>query len=323
MGFHRAALVSTVLLLAGGCVPVVPVPVLPQPNAVHGEARSDLTPVERLGRWDGERFVPVRAGSVPPSHLYVIVHGWAPGWGRSVVDEPRLRSWQARDGEGQPFEPWVHALARVIEDHDPHAVVLSYSWLDDAGTSRFILAQRNAWAHTDEHGQLMAEGVRHAWREDFIAGAGRMHLIGHSYGARVAALAALYLPKRPQHLTTFDPPDATMTYMTGGQTRLADVLRKLPVGRGRGKVFVDNYVSMVGARYGGSAAVVDVTLSPPYSAFDYRRRHLYPMDFYARTADRDIGFGWSPLRASRPPAAGCWHQPYGEVALVAGCGGLP
>lgn len=307
--------------LAGGCVPVVPV--LPQPSPVDAPPLSTLAAIDRLGRWNGERFVPITAESLPPSHLYVIVHGWAPGWSRQVAESPGLRSWEARDERGNPFEPWVPRLARAIEARDPHAVILTYSWIDHAATPRFIFAQRKAWAYTDLHGRVLAEVLTRAWRDDFIDGSGRMHLIGHSYGARVAALAALYLPKAPQHLTTFDPPDATMTHLTGSQIGLADIFRKLPVGRGPGRVFVDNYVSMVGGRYATEAPVVDVALSPPFSALDYRSRHLYPMDFYARTAQREIGLGWSPLIASRSPAPGCWQQPYGQLDLVVGCAGLP
>ena len=316
----RAVPFLALSLLAPGCVPV---PVLPQPTSVRTPSLASLPAVSRLGRWDGERFVPVAPESVPPSHVYALVHGWAPGWSDAVREDPALRSWEARDPEGREFEPWIARLARAIESRDPHAVVLAYSWLDDAATIPFILAQREAWAHTDLHGRLLAEALARGRAPGFIEGAGRTHLIGHSYGARVAALAALYLPKAPQALTTFDPPDAMMTHITGSQLRLADIFRKLPVGRGPGRVFVDNYVSMVGGRYGGEAPVVDVALSPPYSAFSYRRRHLYPMDFYARTAQREIGLGWSPLIAERPPAPGCFEQPYGQLDLVAGCSGLP
>lgn len=310
------ALVGSVV----GCVPVLPV--LPQPTSVR-ETRSPLRAIDRLGRWEGGRFGPVEPDSVSPSHLYVIVHGWAPGWGGAAQRDRSLRSWEARDVEGRRFEPWIDRLADVIEGRDPYAVIVSYSWLDGAATSRSPLAQRNAWATTQMHGRLMAEAVSQAWSDDFIEGGGRMHFIGHSYGARVAAIGAISLPKAPQQITTFDSPDATWTRLTGGQTDLGDLLAKLPVGRGPGEVFVDNYVSMVGARYGSRSGVVDVALSPPFSTLDYRHRHLYPTDFYARTADRSIGLGWSPLLGGRPPAPGCYSQPYGRLDVQPGCGGLP
>lgn len=282
-------------------------------------AGGSLSPVERLGRFDGDGFRAVEPGSIPPSHVYVLVHGWAPGWGGAVIDEPALRSWETgHDG----FEPWVWDLASAITEADPHAVVLAYSWLDDAATNRFVLAQRRAFAHTDLHGRWLAEALVQSAREDFVEGAGRVHLIGHSYGARVVTLAAIYSPKKPQQITVFDSPDSTMTYWTGSQALLASLLRKLPIGTEQGTVFVDNYVSMVGAPY-HMEGVVDVVLAPPYGTMDYRSRHLYPMEFYAQTGRLGFGLGWSPLIAAHAPAPGCYHQEYGQLALEPGCTGLP
>jgi hypothetical protein len=308
-----------------GCVPI-PVP-LPSPSPVSpGRSGSALGALERLGRFNGQRFRSVSPGSVPPSHVYVLVHGWAPGWGDEANDDPRLRSWLAERTGGEPFEPWVRELTLAILTADPYAVVLAYSWLDDAATGRFILAQRRAFAHTDLHGRWLAEAIMQATSDDFIANAGRVHLIGHSYGARVVTLAALYMSKKPQQITIFDSPDAPLTYLVGSQTMLAGVLRKLPVGSGPGEIFVDNYVSVFGAYYHaapGLEGVVDVLLAPPYGSMDYRHRHLYPMEFYAQTAERTFGLGWSPLLAQHTRAAGCYEQEYGEISLTRGCRGVP
>lgn len=282
--------------------------------------------LERLGRYDGSRFRSIAPGSVPPSHVYVLVHGWAPGWGEQAAGDPRLRSWDARSTSGEPFEPWVSDLTVAILDADPHAVVLAYSWLDDAATGRFLLAQRNAFAHTDLHGRWLAEALMQATCDDFIANAGRIHLIGHSYGARVVTLAAIYMSKKPQQITIFDSPDTPLTYLSGSQTMLASLLRKLPIGDGPGEIFVDNYVSIFGAYYHaapGLSGVVDVLLAPPYGSLDYRRRHLYPMEFYAQTAERDFGLGWSPLLAGHRRASGCYEQEYNAMAVSPGCSGVP
>lgn len=308
-----------------GCIPL-PMP-WPPPSAPPPErSGSALGAIERLGRFDGQDFRPVTPGSLPPSHLYVLVHGWAPGWAETARRNPRLRSWEARGEDGRPFEPWVGELSRAIVRADPHAVVLAYSWLDDAATSPILFAQRHAHAHTELHGRWLAEALVQGIADDFITGFGRIHLIGHSYGARVVTLAALYMPKRPQHITLFDSPDAPVTHFTGSQTMLAGLLRKLPLGRGPGSVFVDNYVSMVGTSYHtqpGLSAVVDVLLAPPYGVWSYRERHLYPMEFYAQTAELPFGLGWSPLIAGRPPPRGCFQQEYGVLALRRGCPGLP
>lgn len=301
-------------LLASGCV-------LPQPRTIEAET-SDLEPIERLGRWNGERFVGMERGSLPPSHAYVLVHGWAPGWGRAVLDDSRLRAWEAEDARGRPFEPWMAQMARAITDTDPYAVVLVYSWLDDAATNRFILAQRNAYSHTDLQGRSMAAALSEAFAPDFVEGSGRVHLIGHSYGARVATLAALTLAKAPRQLTLLDGPDAPMTRITGSRSNLSELLARLDVGPDPGQTFVDNYYSMVGDRYGDEVAgVVDVALTPPYGAFAYRQRHLYGTWFYTQSAHHEFGLGWSPL-IGHPPAAGCYEQPWGEVELDRGCSDL-
>jgi pimeloyl-ACP methyl ester carboxylesterase len=301
-------------------MPVVPVP-MPRPRDVAEEsALSALAPVERLGRFDGESFEEIELGSIPPSHLYVLVHGWAPGWGERVRDDPELRCW-----ESPSCEPWMRDLARALERADPHAVVVAYSWLDNAATGRFILAQRRALAHTELHGRALAEAISITLADDFYERSGRVHLIGHSYGARVAALAAAGMPELPQQITIFDSPDAPLTHIMGGQTGLTNVLSELPIGRDRGEVFVDNYISMVGSPYRhepGLSEVVDVVLVPPYHAFDYSGRHLYPMRFYEQTGDLDIALGWSSM-LGRPPRAGCYEQVYGELALRRGCAGVP
>jgi hypothetical protein len=243
-----------------------------------------------------------------------------------VVENRRLRAWEAFDATGRPFEPWMEELARAIQQANPYAVVLSYSWLDDAATSRFMLAQRHAFAYTDVHGQLMSDALERALSPEFTRLGGRTHLIGHSYGARVTILAALAMDRLPDQITIFDSPDAPLTYITGSQSGLAELLRALPIGSGANRVFVDNYVSMVGSPYHqdrGLSGVIDVVLAPPYSSLDYRDRHLYPMYFYAQTAQSSFGLGWSPLIGHRAPPPGCYQQEYGRLALDRGCPGVP
>lgn len=307
----RLALASVLLL--SGCV-------LPEPWVVREEP-TVLAPIERLGRWDTESdFVDVTAESIPASHTYVLVHGWAPGWSRAVFDDPRLRAWEAVDGRGRRFEPWMWEMAAAITEADPHAVVLVYSWLDAAATNRFILSQRTASARTGLYGGQLALALEQALDPQFLEGSGRIHLIGHSYGARVATVAAVELDKAPRHLTLLDVPDAPMTRITGSQSNLSELLQQLPVSDARGGTFVDNYVSMVGTRYGPSVpGVVDVELRPPYGTFNYRGRHLYGTWFYAQSARHDFGMGWSPLIAADPPGPACYSQPWGEIDLEEGC----
>ena len=309
------ALTGVILAIAMGCA------ALPSPRLVRRDPSPNLRPIERLGRWHEGRFVPVDAAELPPSHLYVLTHGWAPGWGRRLEGNPQLRAWEAIDHRGRRFEQWMHDLAEVIDARDPHAVIVVYSWLDHASTGRFMLAQRQAIAYTELHGRLLAEALDEALGESFFDEEGKTHLIGHSYGARVITVAAIRMDPRPRQLTFFDSPDSAMTAITGGRTRLAELLVQLPIGTGPGEIFVDNYVAMVGTRYRSReiAGIVDVTLNPPYSTLAYRPRHLYPMRFYAESAEHGFGLGWSPLLNAQVPAPGCYRQPYGSIDLEPGC----
>ncbi|AKF10886.1 hypothetical protein [Sandaracinus amylolyticus] len=317
----RRAIVVGCALLALGCV-------LPAPRSVRLEAdASTLQPLARLGRWDGTRFVAVTPGSLPPSHLRVVVHGWAPGWGRAVRNTPSLLAWDAIDARGRRFEPWLRELAQTLAAHDPHTIVVAYSWLDDAATGRFPLAQRDAAAHVRPHGALLARAIEAATAPEFEAHGGQVHLLGHSYGARVASEAAVAMEHAPAQLTLFDAPDAPLVWVTGSHMHLAELLPALQIGWGAGRTFVENYVAMVGARYTsqplGLGALVEVALAPPHGAFDYRHRHNYPMRFYASTAGTSFGLGWSPLTpGAQAPAPGCWEQRFGEIALDRGCSGL-
>lgn len=302
---------------------------IPSPRMVvdDTEARS-VPPVSRLGRWDGERFIEVAPHTLPPSTLRVLVHGWTPGWDRRVIREGRRHCWDLRSETGEPFEPWMSELAQVITARDPHAVVVVYSWVDDSSTIRTPLAERRALSLTTIYGEVLADAIEEGLEPDFYERNGQLQLIGHSYGGRVAAVAANALELPPAQLTLFDAPEAQMVEMMGSDTDVDALLRGLPLGWGAGEVFVDNYVSMVGRRYGweeGLGAVRDVALAPPYGSFRYRPRHLYPMQFYQESPGLGYGYDWSPLTGrQRPPSPGCWEQRIAGVAsLTHGCTGVP
>jgi hypothetical protein len=318
---------------------------LPQAGMVPDSPEARRTPpVSRLGRWNGSRFVEVAPGSIPPSRLRVLVHGWTPGADRGRIQRERVRSWElvtepVPEG-GLPFEPWIEPLARSITTNDPHAVVVVYSWVDDSATVRAPLAERRALGHTNLHGVLLAEAIGASLTPEFAHENGQIQLLGHSYGARVSAVAAAErarLGAPVAQLTLFDAPDAILTHISGSQTNLTAILRNVPLGWGPGRTFVDNYVSVVGRRYAAQLErdetgerrpmpeMVDVVLAPPAGQFAYRPRHLYPMAFYERTPGSGVGFDWSPLSGrSAPPTAGCWEQRApDERTLVHGCTTVP
>jgi hypothetical protein len=326
MGFALSATACALTLPQAGMVPDSP------------EARR-VPPVSRLGRWDGQRFVEVEPATIPPSRLRVLVHGWTPGASRAQVQRDGLRAWElatrVEDGQAS-FEPWLVSLAQVIAGHDPHAVVVAYSWLDDSATVRLPLAERRALGYTNLHGRLLAEALDAATSPGFSNENGQIQLLGHSYGARVAAVAAAERAERGQpvaQLTTFDAPDAVLTRVSGSHTDLERILRRVPLGWGSGRTFVDNYVSGLGRRYvpllerdeaGGpvpTPPMIDVVLAPPAAEFAVRSRHLYPMAFYTRSPGTGVGFDWSPLSGrSQAPEMGCWEQRMpDESALARGC----
>lgn len=302
---------------------------LPRPRMMQGDALARaIPPVARLGRWNGTRFVDVAPGSIPPSTLRVLVHGWTPGWDRGVIQEDHRRGWELTSPSGEPFEPWMGELARMIVTHDPHAVVVAFSWADESSTLAVPLAQRRALVRTNAYGEVLAEAVEGGLAEGFYEGNGRIQLVGHSYGARVAAIAAAQMSHAPAQLTLFDAPDGLLSEMAGSEAEMPELLARLPIGWGAGRTFVDNYVSMVGRRYAwreGLGSIRDVALAPPFGPLSYRRRHLYPMRFYEDSAGHGFGYDWSPLTGrTTAPEGGCYEQRIAGVEnLTLGCTDSP
>lgn len=322
--FRPAGLVAILVLAAvliGGCTTTADE--VAHTAAAFRPAR-EVPPIERLGRWDGDTFVRVAPGSVRGGHLYVLVHGWMPGY-RAAVDRYRgpgvLLAWspEAVDAAGdRSFAAFV-PLAAALTAADPEATVLGFSWIDDSATAMSPFAARRSEARTDLNGQRLAAALRTAVAPSF-AGSGALHLIGHSHGAKVATVAAIAGPKPPAQLTLLDSPENVLARLPGAANHLEGYLPLLPIGRGPGRTFVDSYFSIVGARYDdhpGLGAVVDVQLLPPRprdsgaastSLSDeltaaFTAAHEYPISWYATSAqhpEAGVGYAWSPL-TGRPP----------------------
>jgi len=267
----------------------------------------EIAPIERLGRWDGRTFSPVAAGSLTGGRVVVLVHGWEPGFRRAVQRSPGpgpllLWSGDALDAQGAHAGAEISALAGALAAADPGAVVLAYSWLDDSATGSDPFGARHAAARTDLNGQRLAAALAQAEAPSFTAAGGQVHLVGHSFGAKVATVAALGLDPPPAQLTLLDSPERVIPEAGQFATHLEGYLPLLPLGRRAGTTFVDSYSSLFGAPYhtfAGLGAVVDVRLIPAqYPLRDVADRHEYPISWYAAsTADRSAGVGWwwSPL----------------------------
>lgn len=318
------------LLLATGCSERDTPPVR---RAEALRPAPEVAPIERLGRWDGTTFVPIAAGRVGAGDLYVLVHGWAPGYLAAVRRAPGpapLLAWSpdAVNAAGQRMFTNFFPLAAAIERDDPTATVLGFSWLDDSATA---LSPLDAWrseARTDLNGQRLAAALGQVLAPGFAAAGGRVHLIGHSHGAKVATVAAIALEHPPEQLTLLDSPENVLASLPGAANHLEGYLPLLPIGRGPGRTFVDNYFSITGERYGtfpALEAVIDVQLDPAQygnlTLDNLIARHGYPVDWYAKSAedlDAKVGFAWSPLIGSPPDCITCyfrqdWVLPDGRV----------
>ena len=171
-------------------------------------------------------------------NVYVIAHGWMPGylaWVRKLEQanptKPPL-SWQTWQGTGPkpaagPSTSWLFqpsstnglqtnfqisdaGLAQEILKVDPHATVLAYSWIDESATSPDVNALGiptkgyQSEAYTTMNGMRMAEAIMKALAPSYAQGLGKVHLIGHSHGARVATVAALALQQAAATNPRFD-----------------------------------------------------------------------------------------------------------------------
>ena len=337
-----AALLTVLALLIAGCSELsstVPPPLsaYPAPAGVPTTEQTNVSPyplMQRLGRWNGSSFVPVTPGSVAAGHVIVMTHGWAAGllatyeraqatssdlvtmWNPSMVD-PKT---------GQPSITLFAQLAASLQNADPAATVLMYSWVDQSSTDMSALAASAPERATEVNGHRMATAVDQALVAGFAAQGGLVHLIGHSFGANVATTAALALSSPPRQLTLFDSPEVNLARIGGAKNDLRYKLTRLDVGRGAGQTFVDNYISLVGepyAGYPGLGQLVDVHLKPPSSDAGVDK-HQYPIGWYANSAanrNSGVGLWWSPLMgASDTSLATTWDQtssdPAQELVLV-------
>jgi pimeloyl-ACP methyl ester carboxylesterase len=180
-------------------------------------------------------------------NVYVIAHGWAPGyldWVKRIQTQkgnPLPLSWNTWQGTNLPSDgpttPWLYhssktkfgftsftisdkGLAQQILSVDPNATVLAYSWIDDSatpsGTFGIPKNPEHSEGNTTMNGMRMAQAIMEALTTNYDQGLGKVHLIGHSHGARVATEAALALQQaakvNPQfnvvgQLTLFDSPE--------------------------------------------------------------------------------------------------------------------
>lgn len=320
--------------LVAGCSVLdatVPAPLseYPAPDGVPAATQTNVSPyplLSRLGRWDGTTFVPVAAGSLASGDVIVMTHGWAAGllptyeavqsgssslvtmWDPAMVD-PKT---------GAAADELFAGLAADLAAAEPTSTVLMFSWIDQSATDMSALAAYAPERATEVNGNRMASAIELALAPGFTKAGGRLHLIGHSFGANVATTAAIALEtalaRPPRQLTLFDSPEVDLARIAGAKNDLRYKLPRLDIGRTEYTTFVDNYISLVGEPYSGYPGlgrVVDVRLRPP-SADTGVEKHGFPIGWYGASATdptSDVGLWWSPLvGADVTTLAESWEQ---------------
>ena len=348
------------MIAAPGCTPPPPVPSEGSTDwgaAVHPNCFDNLA---RLGLWVGATL-PLKSGESPsryfqamadgqlgaeqegPFHVYVLAHGWAPGY-RTVVDAHggRLRWWDddahsggiwTSDWAWTPVSGYDPALPvnptgllQSIKAFDPKSWVFAYSWLDDSATGGSyadLVEVYQSEAYTQINGIRLANALLRLLVPQFWTNpANRLHLIGHSHGSKVVTVAALTLQNLGlpvAQLTILDAPESKGTEIGNGANFLGFFLEQMkiadPTDPGSAGTFVDNYPSYFGVAYGGAkrlANVVDAVLDPSklYDWNDPGGRHTYAAAWYGAAAAAARAFGLPPSaspgrRRRRPSSRRC------------------
>jgi hypothetical protein len=282
----------------------------------------------------------IGGGTNPPT-IYVVTHGWAPGYRAAVNSQGGNFLWwgpkssvKSSNGVNLWTADWAWAPVSVTLDkkqfpistkgvlpaiatQDPDAVVLAYSWVDDSATESGDLKIDEVYgseAYTHVNGIRLANALELAinpsfWNEQ----TGLLHLIGHSHGSKVATVAALTLQQRGRrvaHLTILDSPESELTLQGNAANLLGFYLEQMhienPSYSCASGAFVDNYASCFGVSYTGTPNlnnIVEVALQPTklYNSLDYSYQHGYAAAWYAGAAAGAAGQGQPPLGLAWPP----------------------
>jgi hypothetical protein len=263
--------------------------------------------VPQLSSWVGvstgdANLDPAKNGG--DNHIYVVAHGWAPGFKTMVQDNQvsptnPLKWWQTLDtalpgSPGTPSSPEMFygnagdgiqispsGLAYSITQADPKAVVLAYSWIDESATDNLAGSIPDdasvSEAYTAMNGQRLANAMEQALPSTFNADGGALHLIGHSHGSKVATVATLALDDTNNanyhvaQLTLLDSPEAASDLVSLGDAanNLWLFLGGLNISHTAptaSQTFVDNYISEFDSPIGPIQGVNPFNTSQPSSS---------------------------------------------------------
>lgn len=304
----------------------------PAPVGVPSSEQNNVSPypvIERLGRWNGSEFVAVQPAQISGGTVIAMSHGWAPGFEAvynqlQVDSEALVTFWNpgiADPATGVAAAKRFEELAAALQTADPDAQILMFSWIDQSATALDVFAAAAAERAAEVNGHRLATAIDEVLDDGFVDNGGRLHLIGHSFGANVAATAATAVSVTPMQLSLFDSPETGLARFGGAANTLQYKLIRLPVGRSGDEVFVDNYISEVGMPYGdqpGLSDVVDVRLLPPPGSSG-ADRHEFPIGWYAQSTSSTsaVGYRWSPLTGADPVTLGAtYEQEQSDAPLV-------
>jgi hypothetical protein len=323
-----------------------------------------LSNIQRVSRWDGKGaplgptenparyFDPAGAGSIgggtSPVDVRVIVHGWAPGYLPAVQAANRNIVWWGSNasvgGTWASNWAWIPTavgdfsvsttgLFQQAQLQNPGSIVLGFSWIDDSATTStdysHLTEVYQSEAHTNIAGIRLANALDQVLAKDFWKNPNnRLHLIGHSHGAKVATVAAQLLQQRhsadlkkgADQLTTLDSPESEATLVANGANLIGFYVKDLNVDSDYlsptlGTIFVDNYVSYFGAAYVSKESnnpindVLNVMLYPWTLSSSPGFGHSYAAQWYgsaaasAGTTQLSVGLSWPPLPTHYVPPA--------------------
>lgn len=331
--------------------PAPPAPPNPPPDWNYVVDGNCFSEIQRLGQWMGgttvvpsgtnpaQYFKPVAPGSLgggpnPPA-IYVLAHGWAPGyraavnaqggnllwWGSNASVNSVWASDWAWSPVTAPLTPpcpvsSTGLLQSIVTLHSK-AVVLAYSWIDNSATDSGDLNLYEVYrseAYTHVNGIRLANALVQAIASSFWSAPGsQLRLIGHSHGSKVVTVAALTLQQRGLavgHVTILDAPECEVTLEVNGANLLGFYLEQMqiihPFFKCASGAFVDTYASCFGVGYDGTTNlknIVEVSLDPSklYNGFDLSNQHTYAAAWYGGAAAGAASQNEPPLGLAWPP----------------------
>lgn len=314
-------------------------------------SQPDAPALSRLGLYDpsSSTYGPVTAGSIgggDNQNVYVVTHGWAYGYNQIVQDYADANNgalllvWQTvtYPPGGTPAGAWIFeptygptnsftvspmGIAQAIQQLDPTAAVLVFSWIDGSATPAILSDGNYSQANTDMFGLIAGEAIQQALVPGFSTNGNRLHLLGHSDGSKVITIAATELIGQGipvAQLTLFDSPENYQARNQNSANFIWYYLQQVPGTRpssGPTGTFIDSYISMFGTQLAvfsytdpdGTAVnlsqIVDTHLASDVLYGDspeaYGDRHVYAPAWYTGTSldttygGDQYGLGWSPL----------------------------